>query len=183
MAQNGSGGGMELELVEYAPTMEHDINLLQWWSHLLASGDLAAVFSPSAHTLSRFYETFQPPTALVYGADNHGIVVAVWFKPFLNAATLGLWIREDYRHRQWWLTVGEALRRAFRVVPLLLFTTKSPAASAAARDSGFTMLGTIPYLLDGEAAEVGFLTRERFCIEFERATGRAPYDNEVSAHV
>lgn len=150
---------MAVEL--YVPSAEADALLLQWWARMGEAGEIAIAF-PAFAAPSTFLATMQPPNALFIERDAQGIAVASWFSPTLNGAMLNLWAREDWRQRRWFSSTIEALGHAFDYVPVVVFVTQSPHVIAAARDAGFEVPVTIPHLVPGGDATLGYLTRERY---------------------
>ena len=126
------------------------------------------MFAEHAATPSGFLGIFNNPnTALFYRLDEKGVCVAIWFEPFMNNLSLGLWARPDYRHRGYWRDLIEAHRLVFQHTPMVMFITKRAHVVDAARDFGFTIVGQMPYLYRGEPGAIAYITKE----DFERKYG------------
>lgn len=153
-----------MESYLYTPKENHDLPLLSWWNELVGSGDLQRVFGASMQSLTSFMRLFsEPSTTLVYGADDRTWTRAAWTVPIASAGAWSCWLRDDQRHKPSSLVfLLRSLRVGFTLYPTLLTLTRDYAVINEAQRVGFSLLGTIPGIFDGETAYVAYLSREDF---------------------
>jgi hypothetical protein len=149
----------------YSPGQELDIELVQWWEHLVRDGDLTKLVGSSLWPLSAFLAHFAACPTLLYDTDEHGWTVVAWVFPFMGGGTFGCWIRPDQRlggSRKNLRCIVNALHRGFDLYPVLINTTKQDAIVPKTEALGYTYVGKIPYLFDGESCHVLYMTKEQF---------------------
>ena len=149
----------------YEPGQNLDIELVQWWERLARDGDLAKLVGSSLWPLASFLAHFASCPMLLYDTDAEGWTIVAWAFPFMGGGTFGCWIRPDQRSggkRAHLRFVVNALRRAFDLYPVLVNTTKQDAVVPKTEALGYTYLGRVPYLFDGEPAHVLYMTKEQF---------------------
>ena len=155
---------------QYERGQNLDAELAQWYVQLVQDGDLGKLLGSSLWSLGAFLEHFRSCSFLLYEADADGRWWYVsWLFPFMYGGTWGVWFRADYRsrglsarHRVGMQHIRESLRQAFEIFPVLINTTKQPDVVAKTVKLGYTYLGEIPLLFDGESCHVLHLTRQRF---------------------
>lgn len=152
---------------EYVRGQDYDTALAAWYVQLVKDGDLEKILGSSLWALGAFMEHFRSCCFLLYEADELGWWYVSWLFPFMHGGTWGVWFRQDRRgrinsHRVGVQHLRESLRRAFEIYPVLVNTTKQPAIVAKTRKLGYTYLGEIPLLFDGEPCHVLYLTKEQF---------------------
>jgi GNAT superfamily N-acetyltransferase len=150
-------------LYRYEPGQETDLLLATWWAKLHTTGDLFAVFPTSIHNLSNFLVWFRPPRELAYAMDGEGIWLAAWFEPVFSGAIMGLWVDPRYRRsRHAAELVGRLYDEALSRYPVLLGVTGQRRLLRAYVKAGYEVLGSVPYLFDGEEGWMLVLTRQAF---------------------
>lgn len=155
-------------LIRYESNVETDLLLTKWWMLLAETRDLEQVFTADYAVLSRFLFGFQPPTTLLYATDAEGIWFAAWVDPIMSGAFFGFWVREAYRpsvssNMEPTLAVThEAFTTFFREYPILFQISRSHHIMELAERLGGHVMGSVPYIFDGESAFVAYLTREGF---------------------
>lgn len=143
----------------YTPGFLDDLQVLAWYLHLGETGDMDTAFGKVANSLSVFLRLFEPPTELWYAHDESGWYGAAWLTPIMDGVTYSVWVREDHRQSKSGAQfITDTVAYAARTWPVVLFITRSDAVLKQGAHFGFTPLGTIPYLFDGDAAHVGVLT-------------------------
>lgn len=151
----------------YEPGQCYDAELLAWYTRLVADGDLEKLVGPSLWPLGAFLEHFRSCPMLYYDADSDGWWFASWAFPFMGGGTWGVWFREDRRGkvvsgRQGMRHIRASLEAAFAQYPVLVNVTKQPVVVPKTEKLGYTYLGSIPHLFEGETAHVLALSRENF---------------------
>jgi hypothetical protein len=156
----------------YRPGDRADLPLLHWYAQLVAADDLAKLVGPSLFPLAAFLRHFTDPRCvLFYEADAQGWWIAAWVFPLMGGGTWGLWLRPDKRaagSRRALAFIVETLHAALTLYPVLVNTTKQDDVVAKTKRLGYTYLGRIPYLFEGEPCHVLYLTREAFAPLAER---------------
>lgn len=148
----------------YTPGTEGDGPLLVWYSKLVESGDLQKIAGQSVWSLSGFMGQFTRPDASVFfAADERGWWAVAWGCPFVGGANWGFWLREDKRGG----TEGpdflfEFQTVAFEYFPVLIAVTKQESVVGKLTQLGYTVLGPVPYLFEGEPCYISYLTRDDF---------------------
>lgn len=140
--------------------------LLNWYMQLWQSEDIQKLLGPSLWTLNAFIKNFTASdVALFYEQDDRGWWAATWVFPFMGGATWGLWVRADKRasgSRRAMHLIMDSLSWGLLRYPVLVNTTKQlPIVEKTAR-LGYTYLGRIPWLFEGEDCHVLYMTREMF---------------------
>lgn len=149
----------------YNPADEaHGLLMAQVWGQAKASGDLEAMVADQSKSLPRFLKMLEPPTVTVFWTDEHGIGVLGWFEPIFGFAFFSLWVRPDRReHRQETLeTVRQVYELGFKVFPAVLGITKQERLLKSHQRLGYTVVGEMPGLFDGDNAWLVMLTKENF---------------------
>lgn len=152
-----------MALTLYQTDWKADLKLAKWWNALAEAGDLQH-FSVGMERLSKFLAWFQNPTQLYFDEDEAGINFALWWEPQSNtSAWVHMWIAPHARTtKQALANVLASLQHALEQYPVLLASTKSAAVAKEHTKVGFVKLGIVPYIFDGEAAHVTYLTRDAF---------------------
>lgn len=165
----------------YQPGQNGDTELLHWYTQLVTSGDLAKLLGPSVHPTAAFLRHFTEPNALVfYEGDARGWWGVSWAFPFIGGGTWGLWLREDKRHHGSRHVLGfvlETLHFALQMYPVLVNTTTQAAVVAKTKRLGYTYLGCVPYLFEGQDCHVLHITRDAFAPIYEK--WRNTYERRV----
>lgn len=155
----------ERMLVQYDPTSpEHEILLMQWWAHLLETGELSTVFGPNYQRLSEVFAAFRS-SPLFFTADAHGFSRAFWFDDALAGAFFSIWLRQDQRQSKASLeAISEALGVGFHALKYraVIVVTKDPTIARLHQRYGFTKLGNVPGLYFGETALISVMTDDTF---------------------
>jgi len=156
----------------YAPGTDGDVPLLKWYIEICRDNSIDAAFAPSMHPLGSFMRNMLvPETGLIYAEDEQGWWGVSWFVPVMGALGWGLWIREDYRGSGRYEKVTfvmETLNVAFQATPIILAPTRQPKVATLSLRFGFTNMGQIPYLFEGQSCYILYQTREGFAPIFER---------------
>lgn len=157
----------------YQPGQHGDVALLAWYAQLVASGDLAKLLGPSVWGMAAFMRHFIDPQAvLMYEEGPDGAwIAAAWTFPLMGGGTWGLWVSPNYRasgSRRVMNFIMEALAVATGQYPVLVNTTKQDAIVAKTKRLGYSYLGKIPMLFEGEDCHVLYMTREMFQPILER---------------
>lgn len=142
-----------------------DLPILKWWAELGATGDMEQLMGRSAYSLSGFLHALAPPTMVLYEEDEQGWWIVVTISPFMSGALWGLWIRQDKRAsgaREGLRIIRDSLEIALESFPVVVNIARSDEVVAKTLKLGYTYLGVIPQLFDGEDCRVMFLTRESF---------------------
>lgn len=153
----------EAAVTEYVPGGLEDMKLLHWFKRLVDSRDIDH-FGVRMTVLSEFFRVMQPPTRLLYEADETGIWAACWAQPTdLDMAVVALWIAEGRRHTKQALhAVLDALGRHLEGVRVLLAVTRQPRIAGEHEKVGFVRLGTVPEIDEGHDATFTYLTRPAY---------------------
>lgn len=150
----------------YLPGETGDATLLHWYLHLVQTGDLQRIVGPSLYPLSAFIGHFTDPRATVqYLFDDDGWWIVSWTFPLGSGASWGLWVRGDKRGSGTRAGLGfimESLASALARYPVLVNMAKEQAIVAKTQRLGYTYLGAVPYLYDGDTAHLLYMTREMF---------------------
>ena len=135
--------------------------LIDWYSQLVQSGDMAVTFTPDMRYMSSFLAYFRGRCTLGYATDTRGIYFACWIEPFLSGAFFGIWIREAYR------TVPSSLKltvaaydAAFQTATVLIGICKQDHLRELHEKLGYKRLATIPALWNGSDVDAYALTRD-----------------------
>ncbi len=149
-------------LTQYVPGIETDLLLLSWWHTMATCDDLERGFSVELAPCGAFLASMRQ-CDLVYVADDTGIWFAAWFEPKMCGAFYGLWIRSDKRHNHisQQLVLDSMSYGLERYRVLVLATLHQRVVDQGVR-FGFTFMGTIPHLFDGEPTHVAWLDEEHF---------------------
>lgn len=147
----------------YTPSVPADLLLLNWYMDLGSGPDFEAAFSAELAPCAAFLSAMSK-SLLVYEADERGIWAAMWFDRQMSAGVFGLWIREDKRH---WTSgvqfVGEAMEFGLERFPVLICISRSDKVIEKAVSSfGFVAMGEIPWIFDGDAAQLAWVDAARF---------------------
>jgi len=150
----------------YQPGQQADVALLAWYAHLSATGDLPKLLGPSVWSMAAFMRHFTDPQAiLMYEEDAQGWAAVTWVFPLMGGGTWGLWVRPDVRasgSRRVMSFIIESLAVAMSQYPVLVNTTKQADVVAKTGRLGYSYLGKIPLLFEGEDCHVLYMTREMF---------------------
>lgn len=153
----------ENKLLEYKPDMQFDAILLQWYTDVVTSGAIKDLFNFRSRTLSGFYAALQPPIRLFVQLDERGMWFAAIVTPIFAGAELDIWVREDKRKsKAWFESMFEALELCFTNYGTVIGLSTYENVATLER-LGYTILGKIPNLWDGDRdLWVMYVTRESF---------------------
>jgi len=150
----------------YQPGQNGDAELLHWYAQLVAGDDLNKLLGSSVWSMAAFMRHFTEAGALVfYESDAQGWWIVAWTFPLMGGGTWGLWVRPDKRgsgSRTALAFIMETLNVGLQQYPVLVNTTKQNEIVAKTVRLGYTYLGRIPRLFEGEDCHVLHLTREAF---------------------
>lgn len=165
-------------LFQYTATAPEDILVARWWSRMFADGDVDRLFTRDARTLAGLLRIIAPPKVMFYAADANGdLWYAAWFEQLFSSLVAGMWIRRDRRSAPGALAAWlETLHAALEVSPTVLGITKHVNLLRSHRKIGYTVLGSVPGMWDGEDAWVVMLTREAFAKTWTRYRRAKPAD-------
>lgn len=134
------------------------------------------LLGPTLWSMSAFMKNFtEPGMVLFYDADEKGWWIVSWVFPFMGGGTWGLWVRQDKRASGSRVGLSHIMRSldfATTRHPVIVNTTKQPEIIAKTQRLGYTYIGMIPLLFDGEDCHVLHMTREVFAPMFERWSKR-----------
>lgn len=150
----------------YQPTVEQDLLLLRWWMHLNETGDLAELFLPASHSLSRFYSLFQPPTATIYTLSTENqIDIILWFTPFDThspSAFCALWVKKNLRKSRKFVEACCVIyQAAFQLWPQIFGVTRTKHIDKH-KKIGYDIIGTIPGFYPDEVGVNVSVTEKSF---------------------
>lgn len=148
----------------YYPSRENDLEIVRWWIRLERDGDLDKLMLEGGRTVNDLFRMVSAPKAMLYAATpEDGIWFAMWFEPCLNGAFCGAWLAKDKRgSRQGVYAFLDAWTWALAAFPVLIGVTKQTDLLRIHRRVGYTVLGSVPFLFDGQEATVMYLTRRAF---------------------
>lgn len=161
----------------YRGTASEDILIAGMWHRMDADGDLATIFPTATQTMSELFRLVSPPKALLYEYDAQGIWIALWLEPLLGGCAAGFWIRSDQRRtrRAGW-TFLLMLDTVTRQVPVIVGITKQRSLVRLHEKFGYTVVGEIPSLFDGDPAIVLQITRPAVLTAMTRLRHLNPED-------
>ena len=137
--------------------------LIDWYSQLVASGDMYVTFAPDMRYMSNFLTFFRGHAILGYDVDEKGIWFAFWVEPCMSGAYAGVWIREDKRHApSSFKLLSKAYDEAFKVYTVIIGMSKQFDHRELHAKLGYTHACTIPGLWNGDEVDIHYLTREQW---------------------
>lgn len=161
-------------MIRYVPGVEGDLALAHWWAALAPSGDLAQMLPASRHPLGAFLDYFRD-TVLLVEVDAEGLWLAVWAKPWLGSAFIGIWVRAGRRSRRALPSLLAALHGFLARWPALIVLTWVAGRRGLYEKAGVTFApAPIPGLIDGRPAWLGWLTAEGLAGAFPLAAPAEP---------
>lgn len=145
----------------YAPSPEADLLLFHWWVRLSACGDLLPTYGAGAVQLVTFLR-FAAEGMLAYEEDALGICLAFHVKPFMQGASVTLWVAPEHRKSpSLYHQIEQAYFAALSEYPVVLGITRE-ALLRSHRRWGYTVVGRVPGLrVDGDGWIVS-LDRDSF---------------------
>lgn len=145
----------------YARTDHENYLLAQWWAEITVDGSRDQLFMPP-NTLGQTMSFFESPdVSMIYEADARGMWFVMWFSPLLSGMSASMWCRRDRRGKLSHLRAAEwGYDTALKAVPTLVGVTTQESLLDEHRRLGYTVLGKIPGLVNGEGAWIVVLTRE-----------------------
>jgi hypothetical protein len=147
----------------YVPNRENDLEIVRWWVRLERDGDLDKLMMEGARSVSDLFRLVQPPKAMLWELDDDGPWFAMWFEQCFTGAFCGAWMRRDRRgSRKGVHAFLDAWTWALVAWPVLIGVTKQPDLLGIHRRVGYTTLGAIPGIFDGQEATIMYLTRSAF---------------------
>ena len=150
-------------VILYEPGKDADMALASWYITLQESGDLEKIFTEDM-SLGEFFAFMRDEIDLCFAMDAEtGIHTAIWFKSFLSGAFVGVWVRSDKRQsKEAFNTILQAFENAFMKVNVIFVVTKQKELVDEHRKFGYTLIGEVPELWNGETAWLSALTKENF---------------------
>ena len=172
----------------YVPGENGDVGLLHWYANLVSADDLHKLLGPSLWPMAAFMEHFRHADALWVLEDAQGWKAVAWTYPMISGGTWGLWVRPNGRQSRETLEfIMTTLDLATQTYPVLVNTTKQPDVVAKTERLGYTYLGKVPYLFEGEDCFILYMTRAMFEPILERwrahGTSRGTGKNLATARV
>ena len=152
-------------MLQFNPNDPDHILLAQnFWSHLKDSGDLDGIFMNGQATTSyQLMDMLAPPNYGFMDVDDKGVGMAIWFSSWMNAAWMGLWIREDKRQSiKYFQNLTSAMREAFKLVPVIMGVTKKPEILEIHRKLGYDISIVVPDLYGDKPGWIVQLHRDQF---------------------
>jgi len=147
----------------YVYGTDADLPLLRWWAFLGSSGEIAEVMGASARSLGAFLKVLAPPNVIFYMEDAQGWWGVVTVAPFMAGMTWGCWLRADKRQsREALRFLADTLDFTLAQSPVVVNIARSEAVVAKSVKLGYTYIGAIPDLFDGETCHILYLTRDAF---------------------
>lgn len=143
----------------YQRTDLEDYLLAQWWVEITLDGSRDQLFVPPT-TLGQMLAYFQNDVSLIYERDDR-LWFAMWFTPMFSGLSASLWCRRDRRGSRAFIAAAEwAYETALQAVPVLLGVTTQPKLLKVHERLGYTIVGSVPGLIDGKMAWIVALTRD-----------------------
>jgi hypothetical protein len=150
-----------MDAVKYDGSDQHDWLLAQWYVEVKTNGDLENLFFKNNRAISKVLAYFQRDTYVFFQVREGKIVRMAWLEPHMTGGSFGLWITRGLRGRvetiHW---IEAACLIGFELYPVLLAVTKQQNLVDSMQRFGYTFVGSIPYLWDGETAWVLSLVKE-----------------------
>lgn len=155
-------------LTVYTPGVAEDLLMFDWYRVMGSCEDLEQAFSVHLAPFGAWIEAMRK-SFLVYAADDTGVWFASWMDAgAMSGAFYGLWIREDRRHAADALPlVIESIHLGLERFPVLIAVTQQPKVSLTAQRVGFQRLGVVPWIFDGNDAEILWLDSRHFYTAIE----------------
>jgi len=89
--------------------------------------------------------------------------MGVWLSSWMNAAWMGLWIREDKRQsRKCFSNLVEVMRETFKLLPVIMGVTQRPEILEIHRKLGYDISIVIPDLYGSKPGWIVQLHRDKF---------------------
>lgn len=146
----------------YEPGVQTDLLVLDWYWRMGQCDDLERVFSVTMAPCSAFMSEMRK-CVLMYERDADGIYFAAWFDPAMAGAFHHAWIRADKRQsRQAFVAMLESIHLGLERWPVLLSVTRQAKLLSGLQRMGFTTLGRVPGLFDGDEAIISFIDADHF---------------------
>ena len=147
----------------YKSTPEEDFMLYLWWTEMRASGELAEIFSASCQSLGNFYPLFKSPNWMFYKVDSKGPQLFLWASQLLSAVSVGIWLAPRSRlDTEVYRAAQIIYHTLFQVYPACVGITKREKLLTTHEYMGYTIVGKIDGLLDGEPTWLVHLSKEAF---------------------
>jgi len=148
----------------YAPSVQADIYLLEWWRELVDSGEMETAYGGLGYILTEFCRLVR--TAQVYyTSDASGRWNRVaWSTQVLGGADFGCWLRQDTRQSKDSLAfVVAVLRDLYVRVQVVLSLTTDDRVVGDLAGLGFQVLAdAIPGLFEGKPVALLYMLRDDF---------------------
>lgn len=155
----------------YTPGQDNDMPLFSWYMELWRAEDMQKLLGPSLWPLAAFMRHFTDPTAsLFYLADEQGWWIAAWLFPMAGGGSWGLWVRKDMRdsaNREGVNLIMETLAAGLERWPVLVNTTTQLDIIGKTEKLGYTYMGSIPHLFEGQDCYLLYMTRAQFAPKLE----------------
>ena len=145
--------------------------LFSWYMALWKTEDMQKLLGPSLWGLGAFMRHFTDPNAvLFYLADKDGWYAVSWLFPMAGGGSWGLWVRPDKRtggSREIVNFIMETLAAGLNKWPVLVNTTTQLDIVGKTEKLGYTFVGSIPHLFEGQDCYLLYMTREQFTPKLE----------------
>ncbi len=143
---------------------DHILLAQNLWRTMKESGDIEAIFMKhEALTSYQIMDLLSPPNYGFLDIDDKGVGMAIWFSSWMNAAWMGLWIREDKRQSiKYFQNLVGALREAFKLVPIVMGVTKRSEILEIHRKLGYDISIVVPDLYGDKPGWIVQLHRDQF---------------------
>ena len=152
-------------LIHFSPNDPDHILLAQnMWNTLKDSGDLEKVFMKhEILTSHQLVNILSPPNFGFLDIDDKGVTMSVWLSSWMNAAWMGLWIREDKRQsRKCFTNLIEVMRETFKLLPVIMGVTQRPEILEIHRKLGYDISIIVPDLYGSKPGWIVQLHRDKF---------------------
>jgi len=126
----------------------HNLLVQHLWTELDKSGELQKMFYEREQTSSYDFMTLLgAPRWSFFDVDEKGIWMLVWFSEFLNSAWMGLWCREDMRHKmKFSKNLFPVMSEAFKLKPVIMGVTRQPDLLEIHKKLGYNVSLIVPEL-------------------------------------
>lgn len=143
---------------------DHILLAQNLWNTLKESGDLEGIFMKHEITTSyQLMHMLSPPNYGFLDIDDKGVMMGIWLTSWMNAAWMGLWIREDKRQsKKCFTNLVDAMRETFKLVPVIMGVTKKPEILEIHKKLGYDISIVVPDLYGAKPGWIVQLHRDQF---------------------
>lgn len=147
----------------YEPSEEHDRWLRQWFAIMQHDDELERTFGQGVKTVDDLLHVMQEPATVYLETDETGPWFVSWIVPAgMDAAYFNLWVAKEHRHQYAIERIYQVLKCVFIIFRVALVVTRQDQLANNAVRFGFTHLGVIPEIFDGQAAHVLYFSKSAF---------------------